>query len=69
MSAESRLKKSTLTGENRICRKDIEGKPVLGSAQTGLVFTRSQEGTQPGRLTQTGQTHRVFDTMCHHAGF
>ena len=29
---------------------------VLSSARTGLIFTRSQEGTQPGRLTQTGQT-------------
>jgi len=29
---------------------------VLGSARTGLIFTRSQEGTQPGGLTQIGQT-------------
>jgi len=29
---------------------------VLGSARTGLIFTRIQEGTQPRRLTQTGQT-------------
>ena len=29
---------------------------VLGSARIGLIFTRSQEGTQPGWLTQTGQT-------------
>jgi len=31
---------------------------VLGSARTGLIFTRSQEGTQPGRLTQPGQTEQ-----------
>jgi len=29
---------------------------VLGLARTRLIFTRSQEGTQPGQLTQTGQT-------------
>jgi len=29
---------------------------VLDSARTGLIFTRSQEGTQLGELTQTGQT-------------
>jgi len=29
---------------------------VLGSARTGLIFTRSQEGTKPCGLTQTGQT-------------
>ena len=29
---------------------------VLGMAGIGLIFTRSQEGTQPGWLTQTGQT-------------
>jgi len=29
---------------------------VLGSARTELIFTRSQEGTQVGRLTQTVQT-------------
>jgi len=28
-----------------------------------LTFTRSQEGAQPGWLTQTGQTNVVFDTM------
>ena len=27
-------------------------------ARTGLIFTRSQEGTQPGRLTQPGQTEQ-----------
>ena len=31
---------------------------VLGSARTGLIFTRSQEGTQPGGLTQPGQTEQ-----------
>ena len=29
---------------------------VLGSARTELIFTRNQEETQPGRLTETGQT-------------
>jgi len=31
---------------------------VLGSARIGLIFTRIQEGAQPGGLTQpqTGQT-------------
>jgi len=29
---------------------------VLGLARTGLILTRSQEGTQPSRLTQPGQT-------------
>jgi len=33
-------------------------EPVLGSARTGLIFTRTQEGAQPGGLTQPqpGQT-------------
>jgi len=33
---------------------------VLGSARTGLIFTRIQEGAQPGRLTQPqpGQTEQ-----------
>jgi len=31
---------------------------VLGSAKTGLIFTRIQEGTQPGELTQPGQTEQ-----------
>ena len=31
---------------------------VLGSARTGLIFTRNQEGTQPGGLTQPGQTEQ-----------
>ena len=29
---------------------------VLGLTRTGLIFIRCQEGTQPGWLTQTGQT-------------
>jgi len=29
---------------------------VLDSARTGLIFTRIQEGTQLGGLTQPGQT-------------
>jgi len=36
---------------------------VLDSAAIGLIFTRSQEGTQPGLMTQTSQTSRVFGTM------
>jgi len=31
---------------------------VLGLVRTGLSFTRSQEGTQLGGLTQTGQTEQ-----------
>ena len=31
---------------------------VLGSARTGLIFTRIQEGTQLGGLTQSGQTQQ-----------
>ena len=31
---------------------------VLGSARTGLFFTRSQEVTQPGGLTPLGQTEQ-----------
>jgi len=39
---------------------------ALGSARIGLIFTRIQEGTQPGQLTQTGQTNGVFNTVgCH----
>jgi len=30
----------------------------LGSARTELIFTRSQGGTQPGGLTQPGQTEQ-----------
>ena len=42
---------------------------VLTLAGIGLIFTRSQERTQPGWLTQTGQTNRVFDAVCSHAQF
>jgi len=31
---------------------------VLGSDRTGLIFTRSQERTQPGGLNQPGQTEQ-----------
>ena len=31
---------------------------VLGLARTGLIFTRNQEGTQPGGLTHPGQTEQ-----------
>jgi len=31
---------------------------VLGLARTGLIFTRIQEGTQPGGLTPPGQTEQ-----------
>jgi len=31
---------------------------VQGSARTGLIFTGIQEGTQPGGLTQPGQTEQ-----------
>jgi len=34
----------------------FKNKIVLGSARTGLIFTRIQEGTQPGGLTPPGQT-------------
>jgi len=40
---------------------------VLGFSEMGLIFTSSWEGTQPGPLTQTGQTNGTFDTMRHHA--
>ena len=39
-----------------IKKKKFEG--VLGLARTGLIFTRSQEGTQPGGLTPPGQTEQ-----------
>ena len=42
---------------------------ILHLAGIGIIFTRSREGTQLGRLTQNGQTNEVFDTMWHHAGF
>jgi len=41
----------------------------MGSAGTGLIFTRSQEGSQPGWLTQTHQTDGVFDNMWCHTRF
>ena len=41
---------------------------VLGSAGILLTFTRTQEGSQPPQLTQTGQTNMVSDTVCHHGG-
>jgi len=31
---------------------------VLGLARTGIIFTRIQEGTQPGGLAQPGQTEQ-----------
>jgi len=31
---------------------------VLGWARTGLIFTRNQEGTQLGGVTQPGQTEQ-----------
>jgi len=34
---------------------EMDVQLVLGSARTGLIFTRSREGTQPSGLTQTGQ--------------
>ena len=33
-------------------------QPVLGSARTGLIFTRIQDGTHLGGLTQPGQTEQ-----------
>jgi len=49
------------------CNPIVEG--VLGSASTRLIFTRAQEGKQLGQLTQPGQTNKVFNTTCCHAGF
>jgi len=41
-----------------------------GFGQDMVNFTRiNRKGTQPGRLTQTGQTKWVFYTMYHHAQF
>ena len=39
---------------------------VLGLARTGLIFTRIQEGAQPGGLTQPhlAKQSRVFHTVC-----
>jgi len=56
----------------KICRISDQFLPfvyVLGLSKTGLIFTRSLEGTQPSRLTQTGHTEWVFDTVCRHAQF
>ena len=62
----------------QVCRREAGKLPgvkgpgfvgVLGWAGTGVIFTRSQEGTQSGQLTQTSQTNGLFDTMCHHDGF
>jgi len=36
----------------------MQNLTVLGSAMTGLIFTRSQERTQPGGLTPPGQTEQ-----------
>jgi len=33
---------------------------ALGSARTGLIFTRIQEGAQPGGLIPPGQTEQVI---------
>jgi len=36
-------------------------------ARTGLIFTKSLKGTQPGQLTQTGQTKQgiqYHETSC-----
>jgi len=38
-------------------------------ARRGLIFTGIQEGTQPGGLTQSGQTEQGILTMCRQAGF
>jgi len=40
---------------------------VLRSAGIGLIFMRSHEGTQPGGLTQTGQSKALFNTLWHRA--
>jgi len=36
----------------------LSSNSVLASARTGLIFIRIQEGTQPGGLTQPGQTEQ-----------
>jgi len=43
--------------------KLIVGACVLGLARTGLIFTRIEEGTQLGGLTQPGQTEKHIP--CH----
>ena len=42
---------------------------VLGWSGIGLIFTRSQEGTQLGQLTQTGQIKEVIHAVWLHARF
>ena len=43
--------------QNKSAKTGIQQYPIiLGSARTGLILTRSQDGTQLGGLTQTGQT-------------
>jgi len=41
----------------------VHKQAVLGSARTGLILTRSQEGTQQGGLIQPGQTEQ--GNPCH----
>ena len=44
---------------------------VLGLARTGLIFTRLQEGAQPGGggWPHLAKQSPVFHTMCRHAAF
>ena len=44
--------------EKKVIRNSQHGFTVVGLARTGLIFTRTQEGTQLGRLTQPGQTEQ-----------
>ena len=62
-SHSSKLKRS------QMCLQAKTEFTVLGSARIGLIFTKSQGGTQSGQLTQTGQTNWLFDTMWSHAWF
>ena len=41
-----------------LARKILLFLTVLGSARIGLIFTRIQEGAQPGGLTPPGQTEQ-----------
>ena len=43
-----------------VCKKNktSPNSSVLGLARTGLIFTRIQEGAQPGGLTPPGQTEQ-----------
>jgi len=43
---------------NSLLTKVLAQNRGLGSARKGLIFIRSQKGTQPGWLTQTGQTQQ-----------